>query len=58
MSQEPSLWILSQVPWTQSEPDHSVNCSDQTISFSDKPEPEITGPKDITPKVPNSSTQS
>jgi len=45
MSQELSLWILNQVLWIPSEPDHSVNYSDQITSFSDKPEPEITGLK-------------
>merc|ERR1712231_29338 len=35
-SQELSLWILSQVPWTPSEPAHSVNSSDQTTSSSVK----------------------
>merc|ERR1711981_788892 len=50
MSQEQSLWILSQEPWTQSEPDHSVNSSDQTTSSSDKLEPVTTGPRVITPR--------
>jgi hypothetical protein len=53
MSQEPSSWTWNQEPWTQSELDHLDNSSDQTTSFSDKPEPEITGPKDITPKELN-----
>merc|ERR1711939_352473 len=57
-SQEPSSWILSQEPWTPSELDHSVNSSDQTTSSSDKPVPVTTGPRDITPKVPSSSTPS
>merc|ERR1711904_177006 len=57
-SQEPSLWILSQEPWTQSEPDHSVNSSDQTTSSSDKPEPVTTGLRVTTPREPSSSTQS
>merc|ERR1711959_335567 len=57
-SQEPSSWILSQEPWTPSEPDHSVNSSDQTTSFSDKPELVTTGPRAITPRVLSSSTQS
>merc|ERR1712100_827561 len=57
-SQEPSLWILSQVPWTPSELDHSVNSSDQTTSFSDKLVPVTTGPRDITPREPSSSTPS
>merc|ERR1711881_469904 len=57
-SQEPSLWILSQEPWTLSELDHSVNSSDQTTSFSDKPELVTTGPRVTTPKVLSSLTQS
>merc|ERR1711959_574859 len=56
-SQEPSSWILNQEPWTQSELDHSDNSSDQTTSFSDKPEPVTTGLKDITLKVLSLSTQ-
>ena len=36
MSQEPSLWILNQVLWIPSEPDHSVNFSDQITLSSDK----------------------
>merc|ERR1712110_162012 len=57
-SQEPSSWILSQEPWTPSEPDHSVNSSDQTTSSSDKPVPVTTGPRVTTLRVPSSSTQS
>merc|ERR1711881_525754 len=57
-SQEPSLWILSQEPWTPSEPDHSVNSSDQTTSSSDKPVPVTTGPRVTIPKVLSSSTPS
>merc|ERR1711981_928774 len=57
-SQEPSSWILSQVPWTPSELDHSVNSSDQTTSSSDKLVPVTTGPRVTTLKVPSSSTQS
>merc|ERR1711977_599171 len=57
-SQEPSSWISNQEPWTPSEPDHSVNSSDQTTSFSDKPELVTTGPRAITPRVLSSSTQS
>ena len=53
MSQELSLWILNQVPWTLSELVHSVNSSDQITSFSDKPEPVITGLKVTIPKVLN-----
>merc|ERR1712188_152830 len=58
MSQEPSLWILSQEPWTPSEPDHSDSSSDQTTSFSDKLVPVTTGPRVTTPRVPSSSTPS
>merc|ERR1712176_1433043 len=57
-SQEPSSWILSQEPWTPSEPAHSVSSSDQTTSFSDRPVPVTTGPRVITPRVPSSSTPS
>merc|ERR1711981_733080 len=57
-SQEPSLWISSQEPWTPSELDHSVNSSDPITSFSDKLELVTTGPKVITLKVLNSSTPS
>merc|ERR1719506_1998022 len=57
-SQEPSSWISNQEPWTPSEPDHSVNSSDPTTSFSDKPVPVTTGPRVTTPKVPSSSTPS
>merc|ERR1712072_753621 len=57
-SQEPSSWILSQEPWTPSEPDHSVNSSDQTTSSSDKPVPETTGPRVTTPREPSSSIPS
>jgi len=52
-SQEPFLWIWNQVPWTQSELDHSDNSSDQTTLSSDKLEPETTGLKDITLKELN-----
>merc|ERR1712147_621425 len=58
MSQEPSLWILSQEPWTPSEPDHSDSSSDQTTSFSDKLVSVTTGPRVTTPRVPSSSTPS
>ena len=57
MSQEPSLWILNQVPWIPSELVHSVNSSDQITSFSDKPEPVTTGLKVIILKELNSLTQ-
>merc|ERR1711981_1386042 len=57
-SQEPSSWILSQVPWTPSELDHSVNSSDQTTSFSDKLVPVTTGPRVTTLKVLSSLTPS
>merc|ERR1712110_663283 len=58
MSQEPSLWISNQEPWTPSEPNHSVSSSDQTTSSSDRLVPETTGPRVTTPKVPSSSTPS
>merc|ERR1719217_1807057 len=51
--QELSLWILNQVPWTQSEPVHSVNFSDQITSSSDKLVLVTTGLRDITLKVLN-----
>merc|ERR1711881_722703 len=54
----PSSWILSQVPWTPAELDHSVNSSDQTTSSSDKPVPVTTGPRVTIPRVPSSSTPS
>merc|ERR1712048_1431198 len=57
-SQEPSSWISSQEPWTQLEPDHSVNFSDQTTSSSDKPVLVTTGPRVTTPRVPSLSTPS
>merc|ERR1711981_1295460 len=57
-SQEPSSWILNQEPWTPSELDLSVNSSDQTTLFSDKPVQETTGPRVTTLKVLNLSTQS
>ena len=57
MSQEPSLWILNQVPWTLSELDHSDNSSDQITSFSDKPELVTIGLKVIILKELNSLTQ-
>merc|ERR1712141_125179 len=57
-SQELCLWILSQVPWTPSELDHSVNSSDQTTSSSDRPVLATTGPRATTLREPSSSTQS
>ena len=57
MSQEPSLWILNQVPWIPSELVHSVNSSDQITLFSDKPELVTTGLKVIILKELNSLTQ-
>merc|ERR1712151_157688 len=57
-SQEPSSWILSQEPWTPSEPAHSVSSSDQTTSSSDRPVPVTTGPRVTTLRVPSSSTPS
>jgi len=53
MYPELSSWILNQEPWIQLELDLSDNSSDLITSFSDKPEPETTGLKDITPKEPN-----
>merc|ERR1712100_793309 len=57
-SPEPSSWISSPEPWTPSEPDLSVNSSDPTTSFSDKPVPVTTGPRVTTPRVLSSSTPS
>merc|ERR1711881_105580 len=57
-SQEPSLWISNQAPWTPSEPDHSDSSSDQTTSSSDRPVLVTTGPRVTTPREPNSSTLS
>merc|ERR1712032_1141676 len=57
-SQEPCSWILSQAPWTPSEPDHSDSSSDQTTSSSDRLVLETTGPRATTPKVLSSSTPS
>merc|ERR1712019_62669 len=57
-SQEPFSWILNQVPWTQSEPDHSDSSSDQTTLSSDRLVLATTGPRVTTPRVQNSSTQS
>merc|ERR1712195_423460 len=54
----PSSWISSPEPWTPSEPVPSDNSSDPITSFSDRPVPVTTGQRDITPKVPNSSTPS
>ena len=51
-------WTWSQEPWTQWEPALSVNSSDQITSFSDKPEQETTGQRDITLREPNSLTLS
>ena len=53
MYQELFLWILNLELWTQFVLDLSVNCSDQTISFSVNPEQETTGLKDTTLKVQN-----
>ena len=58
MSQEPSLWISSQVPWTPSVPVLSVNSSVQTILSSDNLVPVTTGPKVTILKVLNSLTPS
>merc|ERR1712151_589478 len=57
-SQEPSLWISNQEPWTPLEPDHSVSSSDQTTSSSDRLVLETTGPRATTPRVLSSSTPS
>merc|ERR1712066_1114757 len=57
-SQEPSLWISNQAPWTPSEPDHSDSSSDQTTSSSDRPVLETTGPRVTTLREPSSSTLS
>merc|ERR1711934_869745 len=57
-SQEPCSWILSQEPWTPSEPAHSDSSSDQTTSSSDRLVPVTTGPRVTTPKVLSSSTPS
>jgi len=57
-SQELSWWIWNLVPWTQLEPDLSVNYSDPTTSSSVKLVPETIGLKDITLKVLNWSTPS
>jgi hypothetical protein len=55
--QEPFSWTWSQEPWIQSELDHLVNFSDQTTLSSVNPELVTTGPKGITRRVQNSSTQ-
>merc|ERR1711957_159000 len=57
-SPEPSSWISSPEPWTPSEPVPSDNSSDPITSFSDRPVPVTTGPRDITPRVPSSLTPS
>mmetsp|Transcript_26703 Transcript_26703/g.19101 ORF Transcript_26703/g.19101 Transcript_26703/m.19101 type:complete len:225 (-) Transcript_26703:646-1320(-) len=54
----PSLWILSQEPWTPLEPVLSVSSSDPITSFSDRPVPVTTGPRVTTPKVLSSLTPS
>lgn len=53
MFQEPSLWILNQVPWTLSELVHSDNYSDLITLSSDKLELVTTGLKVTTLKVLN-----
>ena len=50
MSQEPSSWILSLVPWTVLGPDHTDRSSDQTTSSSDRLVPVTTGPRVTTPR--------
>merc|ERR1712151_1476204 len=57
-SQEPSLWISNQEPWTPLEPDHSVSSSDQTTSSSDRLVLETTGPRATWARVLSSSTPS
>merc|ERR1712072_395399 len=51
----PSLWTLSQVPWTPSVLVPSVSSSAPTTSSSDRPEPVTTGPRVTTPRAPSSS---
>merc|ERR1712166_503419 len=53
----PSLWTLSQVPWTLSVLDHSVSFSAQTTLSSARLAPVITGPRVTTPRVLSLSTQ-
>jgi hypothetical protein len=53
MYQELSLWISNQEQWIQLELVHSVNSSDQTISFSVNQVPETTGLKVTTLKELN-----
>merc|ERR1711957_353601 len=53
-----TLLISSPGPWTPSEPVPSDNSSDPITSFSDRPVPVTTGPRDITPRVPSSLTPS
>jgi len=53
MSQEQSLWISNQEPWTVLELDHLDNSSDQITSFLDKLEQETIGQKVTTQKELN-----
>merc|ERR1711957_1093207 len=53
----PSLWTLSQVPWTLSVPAHSVSFSAQTTLSSARLAPVTTGPRVTTPRVLSLSTQ-
>merc|ERR1712055_772312 len=53
-SHVPSWSILSPVPWTLSDPVHSVKFSAQTTSSSDKVVLVTTGPKVTTQREPNS----
>merc|ERR1712086_278834 len=53
----PSLWTLSQVPWTLSVPAHSVSFSAQTTLCSARLVLVITGPRVTTPRVLSLSTQ-
>merc|ERR1712086_1214092 len=53
----PSLWTLSQVPWTLSVRAHSVSFSAQTTLSSASLAPVTTGPRVTTPRVLSLSTQ-
>merc|ERR1711957_904017 len=53
----PSLWTLSQVPWTPSVPAHSVSFSAQITLSSARLALVITGPRVTTPRVLSLSTQ-
>merc|ERR1712166_704552 len=47
----PSLWTLSQVPWTRSVLAHSVSFSAQTTLSSARLAPVTTGPRVTTPRA-------